>query len=147
MDENVRDQLVWLMSKLMKMNTAFCSKSGPAMNEMAILNIISGKCSCCGQGGTNLNMRDIQERLQISRPMISYTLNSLEKKAYIVREIDARDRRRISVQITPEGTAVSELFMRRYDETWNRIMEEFGEENMMQLIALLTRFSDVLDSL
>ncbi len=147
MGDDLREQFVSLMTKCGKMNMMFSSQCELQMNELEILHIISGKGTrSCGEG-VNLNMQSIQERLQISKPAISYTLNTLEKKAYIVREIDPNDRRRISVYITQEGQSASEQSMQQHTDMWGRILEEFGEEDMVQLTGLLTRLFDVMNSL
>ncbi len=147
MDDTLREQFISLMTRCRKMNATFSANCELQMNELALLHIISGKCTCCEQGGINLNMQSIQERLQISKPAVSYTLNALEKKSYIVREIDPKDRRRISIQITPEGIAASEDSMRRYAHLWNRLLEDFGEANMVRLTQLLTRLFAVMDDI
>ncbi|MCC8142167.1 MAG: MarR family transcriptional regulator [Lachnospiraceae bacterium] len=147
MDEELREQFLSLMMRCGKMNTMLSSQCGLQLTEMELLHIISGCGPSCFQEGVNLNMQRIQERLQISKPAISYTLNTLEKKAYIVREIDSHDRRRISVTITQEGMTATESSMQQHADMWGRIVEDFGEEDMMQLTSLLTRFFSVMDNI
>ncbi len=147
MGDDLREQFVSLMTRCGKMNTMFSSQCELQMNELEILHIISGKAARPSGEGVNLNMQSIQERLQISKPAISYTLNTLEKKEYIVREIDPTDRRRISVHITQEGITASELSMQQHTDMWDRILERFGEAEMVQLTGLLTRLFNVMDSI
>ncbi len=147
MDDELREKFISLMTRCGKGNSTLASQNGLQMNEMLLLHIISEDCDGSSQEGVNLNMRNIQDRLQISRPAISYTLNTLEKKEYIVREIDPRDRRRITVHITQEGVSASEDSMQRHTDMWNRVVGEFGEEEMNQLIQLLTRFFAVIDEM
>ncbi len=147
MGDDLREQFVSLMTRCGKMNMMLSSQCELQMNELAILHIISGKGTRRSGEGVNLNMQSIQDRLQISKPAISYTLNTLEKKAYIVREIDPKDRRRISVYITQEGASATEQSMRQHTDMWERIVEDFGEDEMVQLTGLLNRFFDVMDSL
>ncbi len=147
MGEDLREQFVTLMTRCGKMNLMLSSQCELQRNELEILHVISGKDARCRADGINLNMQSLQERLQISKPAISYTLNTLEKKEYIVREIDPNDRRRISVHITQEGVSASELSMRQHTDMWDRIVEGFGEEEMLQLTSLLTRFFSVMDSM
>ncbi len=147
MENDLREQFVSLMTRCGKMNTMLSTQCELQMNELKILHMISGKGTRCSGDGVNLNMQSIQERLQISKPAISYTLNTLEKKEYIVREIDPTDRRRISVHITQEGMSVTEVSMRQHTDMWDRILERFGEEEMIQLTGLLTRFFSVMDSI
>ncbi|MCD7819309.1 MAG: MarR family transcriptional regulator [Lachnospiraceae bacterium] len=146
MDNNLREQFIALMTQCRKINASFSSGCEMQMNEMAILHIISGKCSCCPceDSGVNLDVQSIQERLQISRPAVSYILNTLEKKSYIVREIDPKDRRRIVIHITPAGNCAAELSMRQHDDAWDRLITEFGQEDMMELISLMNRLFTIM---
>lgn len=91
----------------------------------------------------NLDVPKMQKKLHISKPAISYILNTLEKKNYITREIDPKDRRKVSISATPEGRAAAEQSMKKYDEIWSEILERFGEDNMRQLIDLLTDLDDL----
>ncbi len=147
MEDDLREKFISLMTRCGKMNTMFTSQSELQMNELEILHIISVSGTPRSDEGVNLNMQSIQERLQISKPAISYTLNTLEKKEYIVREIDPKDRRRISVHITREGATASEVSMQRHTDMWDRIIEGFGREEMVQLTGLLSRFFAVMDSI
>ena len=106
------------------------------MNEMAILHSIAGTC-CRECPCMNLDVPKMQKKLHISKPAISYILNTLEKKNYITREIDPKDRRKVSISATPEGKTAAEESMKRYDELWSEILMQFGEENMKELIRLI----------
>ncbi|MFR3030784.1 MAG: MarR family winged helix-turn-helix transcriptional regulator [Blautia sp.] len=77
------------------------------------------------------------------KPAVSYILNTLEKKNYITREIDPKDRRKISISATPEGVAAAELSMKKYDEIWTELLTRFGEENMRKLTELLTDLNEL----
>ncbi len=147
MSDDLREQFISLMMRCGKMNTMLASQCSLQMTELELMHIISGYGPCCFQEGVNLNVQSIMERLQISKPAISYTLNTLEKKEYIVREIDAKDRRRISVHITQEGMSATEESMQQHTDMWDRIVESFGKEDMIQLTRLLTRFFTVMDSI
>lgn len=128
-----------------KLEAAFSAACRVQMNELLILQRIAEGCGECG--AVNLNMPDIQETLQISRPAISYLLNSLEKKRYIIREIDTRDRRKISVSPTPEGRSAAESSARKQRDLWAALLTRFGEAEMRQLAALLTRLGAVCEDL
>ena len=91
----------------------------------------------------NLDVPKIQKKLNISKPAISYILNTLEKKKYITREIDPKDRRKVSISATPEGKAAAEQSKRKFDELWNEILAGFGEDNMRQLIGLMRELDEL----
>ena len=66
----------------------------------------------------NLDVPGMQKKLHISKPAISYILNTLEKKNYITREIDPKDRRKVSISATPEGKAAARQSQEKYDAVW-----------------------------
>ena len=94
----------------------------------------------------NLDDPKMQKMLHISKPAISYILNTLEKKNYITREIDPKDRRKVSISATPEGKAAAEESMKRYDELWSEILSQFGEDNMKELIRLIHGLDELYEN-
>ena len=70
-------------------------------------------------------------------------MNTLEKKKYITREIDPKDRRKVSISATPEGKAAAEQSKRKYDEIWGEILTRFGEDNMRRLLQLMHDLDDL----
>ena len=112
------------------------------MNEMVILQSIAGTC-CHECPCMNLDVPKMQKKLNISKPAISYLLNTLEKKNYITREIDSKDRRKVSISATPEGRAAAEQSKKKFDELWNEILTRFGEDNMRQLIGLMGELDEL----
>nr|WP_276008517.1 MarR family transcriptional regulator [Aequitasia blattaphilus] len=112
------------------------------MSELAILKTIIDNCgSKCT--GANLDVQDVQNKLQITKPAVSYILNSLEKKNYIKREIDAKDRRKLSIYATPKGQTAAAESDKTFNQTWDTLLERFGEEDMLCLIELLNRLNDI----
>jgi DNA-binding MarR family transcriptional regulator len=124
------------------MEAAFSTECEIQMNELAILQSIA-RCCCEDSCGMNLNVPEIQQRLHISKPAVSYILNTLEKKKYITREIDPRDRRKISINVTVEGKLAAEQSDRKCEGMWMTLLTHFGESDMCALIHLLTRLTSL----
>lgn len=143
MDDRLQERFFSSMMCFKKLEALFSLECEMQMNEMAILRDILGGCSVSGSSCTNLNVPRMQERLRISKPAVSYILNTLEKKNYIVREIDARDRRKISISATPEGEEAARRSMEKCDQAWEELLREFGEDNMRQLVELLTSLNEL----
>lgn len=51
----------------------------------------------------------LSEKLQLSRVSVTLTLNSLESKGLIKRELSSSDRRKVNVSITKKGEEVLEV--------------------------------------
>lgn len=62
-----------------KLEAALMAECDIQINEMVVLYSIAGTC-CREYPCMNLNVPKIQERLCISKPAVSYILNSLEKR-------------------------------------------------------------------
>ena len=136
MNSELREQFFTSIVHFKKLESTFSSECEMQMNEMVILQSIAGTC-CQECPCMNLDVPKIQKKLNISKPAISYILNTLEKKKYITREIDAKDRRKVSISATPEGKAAAEQSQKKFDELWDEILTRFGEDNMRQLLRLM----------
>ena len=142
MDGDLQNQFFSAMMRIKKMGAMFFSECEIQMNELAVLQAIAGGCECDGCGSMNLNVPEIQKRLHISKPAVTYILNALEKKDFIVRGIDPRDRRKISITATPAGKLAASKSIEKYDEMWGELVGRFGEDNMRELLALLGGLMD-----
>ena len=142
MSSELREEFFTSIVHFRKLESTFSSECEMQMNEMVILQSIAGTC-CQECPCMNLDVPKIQKKLNISKPAISYILNTLEKKKYITREIDPKDRRKVSISATPEGRAAAEQSMKKYDEIWDEILERFGEDNMKNLIELIQSLDEL----
>ena len=142
MSSDLREQFFTSIVHFRKLEATLSSECEMQMNEMAILHSIAGTC-CRECPCMNLDVPKIQQKLHISKPAISYILNTLEKKNYITREIDPKDRRKVSISATPEGRAAAEQSMKKYDKIWDEILERFGEDNMKNLIELIQSLDEL----
>lgn len=110
--------------------------------ELVVLNrLFSNDCA----NGNSMCMSDIQNNLYISKPAVSQILNSLERKGYINRYIDTRDRRKIIVTATPAAEEVLEKSQTALDSKMERILSEFGEDNMIKLINQLATLYEIYE--
>ena len=142
MSDELREQFFTSILHFRKLESALASECEMQMNEMVILHTIAGTC-CRECPCMNLDVPKMQKKLNISKPAISYILNTLEKKKYITREIDPKDRRKVSISATPEGKAAAEKSKKKYDEIWDEILTRFGEDNMRQLLQLMHDLDDL----
>lgn len=144
MDYNCKDKYLSSMIRFKKAGMRFPVECDIQWSELLIMEKI-----CCDYSvePTCLNVSEIHENLCISKPAVSQTLNNLEKKGFIVREIDANDRRKISVRATTEGLEVLQRSATNYDEKIESLFEQFGREDMETLLRLLNRLADIMDDL
>lgn len=147
MESDLQNEFFAVMMRIKKMGAMFSSECEIQMNELAILKTAAGECEGCPGESINLNVPQLQERLHITKPAISYILNTLEKKNFIIRTIDPKDRRKISISVTPEGKAVAEQSARAYNQMWQQLLDRFGEEDMHKMLELMYRMLDVFEKM
>lgn len=112
-------------------------------SEFAVMMHASSEHMCSGDCK---NVSDIHQKLYISKAALSQTLGTLEKKGYIVRNINPEDRRKIMVTVTADGEVELEKATQLYNEMLDRILEQFGTEDTKTLIQLLERLTGILDA-
>lgn len=147
MGGHLQNEFFYAMMRIKKMGAMFTSECEIQMNELAILRAAADECQCCPGSSINLNVPQLQDQLHITKPAISYILNTLEKKDYIVRTIDPKDRRKISISVTANGMAAAKQSEKAYEQMWGELLSRFGEEDMRALLGLLYRLLDVCNDI
>ena len=79
MSDELREQFFTSILHFRKLEATLSNECEMQMNEMAILHSIAGTC-CRECPCMNLDVPGMQKKLHISKPAISYILNTLEKK-------------------------------------------------------------------
>lgn len=144
MDRDYLEKYLNAMIRFKNVGMRFPSQCGIQWSELLIMEKI---CNEYMHDSVCINVSEIQENMYISKPAVSQTLNSLEKKGYIVREIDTQDRRKISVQPTNEGKEVLNRSAMTYDEKIQYLSEQLGQEDMETLLRLLNKLADIVDDM
>lgn len=140
MDNELRDRLIHAMFRFKKVGMIFPPGLELHMGELYVMRSINGKCPCPEH---NNAVSDLPKHMMISKPAISQLLNGLEKKGYINREIDKSDRRKISATLTPKGEEILGVAKDYADKMLDTVIARFGEENILQLLALFNRLTDI----
>lgn len=77
--------------------------------------------------GDHPTMSEMARRLDVTQGAVSQTAARLEKKGYVIRAKDARDKRLTTVSLTPKGEALCREHI-AYDQERYRLVSEFYEE-------------------
>lgn len=144
MTDQLKRHFINVLFKVKKIDV--CSNMGLSLplNEMVVLKrLLSNDCA----EGSSMCMSDIHHNLYISKPAVSQILNSLERKGYINRYIDKNDRRKIMVTATPNAYEVLNVTETAFDQKIGRIMNEYGEDNMLILINQLTSLYEIIEKI
>ena len=143
MDDTLKLHLLNAMFRLRKIAFGFPPCLDVNMGELMFLRKIAEHTATPAHA---FAIAHIHQKLHMSKPALSQMLRSLEKKDYLVRNIDVSDRRKITVAMTPKGCDVMHRMDEHLDAMLDGIIRQMGEEDARQLIFLLTRLIDILQS-
>ena len=137
MDEKLRKEFFKTILRLKGLKSRFLAHTGISWEASMLLKKIA----------VDGNIHGICEMFSITKPAVTYMLNSLEKDGYIIRGIDASDRRRIDIKLTRKGRKIVETLINSYELFFNELLARFGDRNARDFIRLFNRFMDLTDEI
>ena len=144
MNNALKEQLARSMFRFRKAVMTLHIGFDVSMGEIAVMNGMAEKAS---GNEKSMCVSDIQNNLHITKPAVSQIYSSLDKKGYIIREIDTSDRRKILVTLTPKGQEVLKDMKEQSGKMLNDVISRLGEEDTRHLIELFNRFADISDDI
>lgn len=91
----------------------------------------------------NVRAAELSDMLDLSRPSVTRILNALERRGFISRDIDSRDRRGVVIELTTAGLRAVEKANRRLLDIAERVVESLGESDTDKLIELMDRLAEI----
>jgi DNA-binding MarR family transcriptional regulator len=89
----------------------------------------------------NMLLREFLEILKIPKSTLTSIINRLEKKEYINRVINQRDKRSFGLELTERGKQFVELYTDYQKEMGSKILRGLNTEEQQQLLYLLNKIS------
>ncbi|MDL2258077.1 MarR family winged helix-turn-helix transcriptional regulator [Eubacteriales bacterium OttesenSCG-928-K08] len=86
---------------------------------------------------------EISNGLGVSSARVATTLNSLEKKGYVRREINKDDRRKILVSLTPQGEAAAKAHHKFVHDEVTKMLMALGEHDATEFVRIIRRLSEM----
>lgn len=142
MNPNLKSEFINLMFRLKKIRIAQLPGVNLRMGELFVMRKIAAHPF---DSDSSMDLADIQNSLHVTKPAVSQMFNALEKKGYINREIDPKDRRRFITSLTPAGEQITFAMREHADQAITKTIARFGEENIIQLINLFDHFIDIVE--
>jgi len=96
---------------------------------------------------SNTTLSDIREYLSITKAAVSQILKSLENKGLINRDVDKNNRRNLIITLTPEGQEMLKIKDAEFNERFSKIATALGESDITQMIAIITRMSNMISKM
>ncbi len=92
-------------------------------------------------------LSELAEILKVTKGNITGLIDRLKAQRYVRRVRDRNDRRRIFVEITPEGSIKLETAISHFENFMQRLMDSvFTKEEIIQFHGLLKKFNEKLPS-
>lgn len=92
--------------------------------------------------GQEMGQDEIVEQLDVSKPAVSRTLDSLEAKAFITRQPDLQDRRVHRVRLTQKALAIGPAVEQAYNHLYAIAMQDISPQELDEFIRLFGRMSE-----
>lgn len=92
-----------------------------------------------------VNPAQISEELNITRQRVTAILAGLRKKGFVSMELDEKDRRRMNVAITAEGTKYITSKAERAEKYLDILIDKMGIENIVNFARQLNTAAKCID--
>lgn len=150
MDQHLKTQLIHsifqfksLLGVDFGMNTAE-NKSDVNMTELVLMNAIADNSA---DSENNVGLPDVRGYLSISKAAISQMLGVLEKKGYVNRDIDKKNRRNLIVTLTHKGREILTEKYNEFSDKLEKIITHFGEDDIKQMIIYINRMIETINTI
>lgn len=90
-----------------------------------------------------MDPKDLAQAACLLNPSLTRIMQHLERKGMIRRTDHPSDRRRVLLDITPEGVALLRAAVPESQAIFARLEQQFGRDKMEQLLDLLNELSDL----
>ncbi len=90
------------------------------------------------------DLAQIREYLCVSKSAVSQMLKALERKGYLVREVDPANRRNLIVTLTEAGERAVEVKEAEFDAQLEQICRDMDDREIGQLIGLVNQLSETI---
>lgn len=111
--------------------------SHAALNALAVIE----------GAGEPLPSGEIGARMHITSGSVTALLDNLERKGFVQRLVDAGDRRKVLVDVTPEAQAVLDEMLPVVQQVSRLVAERLGPQGQQQLLAALDEIRTALTEL
>lgn len=121
------------------------SNGNLSQGEYLVLRNIWLSNNAMSDGGKEgfIKAAELSDKLELSRPSITRILNDLERRGYITRNIDKKDRRSINIELTQDGIEALETASKRLMSIAERLVGSLGDADTDKLIELIDKLSEI----
>lgn len=92
--------------------------------------------------GEEIGQEQLVEQLDVSKPAISRTLQSLETKAYITRQRDPDDKRAYRIRLTSKALEIGPAIEQVYNHIFTLALQGISQDELDTFMELFARISE-----
>ncbi|MGE0214749.1 MarR family winged helix-turn-helix transcriptional regulator [Mycolicibacterium sp.] len=96
------------------------------------------------RGGDGLTMSDISSAMAIPPPTLTRIVDKLVDGGFVLRRVDAADRRRVLIYLSARGKAKLRKLVKQESAVKAALVEELGEDAAVAFIRALARLGDLV---
>ena len=89
-----------------------------------------------------MSQEQLVEQLDVSKPAISRTLNSMEAKGYVTRQQDPHDKRAYRVRLTEKALEIGPSVEQIYNHIYALAIQGISQEELEYFIKIFGRMSE-----
>lgn len=109
--------------------------------------MVCGLLAQAQKEGRCLTASDLCRQTRILKSQMNTILRSLERKGVISRRQSQADRRRVELELLPEGFSLYQECHQRVRAMADRLIAEMGQEQVETLIPLLRQAANIFDTI
>lgn len=98
------------------------------------------------EGRQGIKVSELAKKLEVSVPSVSRTLNHLEKKGYVMRYEDKKDRRITYVCLTEQGSSILEEVDAVMRDYWGTVLSQMKLSTVELLMGAIDEFYEVAEA-
>lgn len=141
MDEKLIREFISTMEQMKKDMYYSNLQSDIPHSEFALLDIVKS----LADDNIKVTTSILSKMLKISKSAVSQTINALEKKGWVLRSIDAVDKRVYCVTLTNEGIHIINDLRTKHIKLAKIFLDKIGEEDTKALIRITSKVSDIIN--
>lgn len=148
-DEGLRIELLQTIFKFKKLANSglgmrpMNGKQDISLAEFMLLRAVDDNSA---DNPSNVSPTDIGQFLSVTKGAVSQMLRSLEEKGFITRALSRENRRNTLVLLTPKGRELLGDEGNEFNAKLDALIETIGREDIEELIAIVGRLTEVLDT-
>ncbi len=123
-----------LQQKVLKMGQDMSAKMQITLTEMIVLRIVGEHA--------DISIKELASMLGITSSAATQQVDNLVRKGYLVREPDARDRRSLKINLSPQATKKISLLKRRGMNQLNSVFAALDDDEFAAYCALTRKIAD-----